>query len=206
MTLNQTVSFGLCVSSFLSVFLSILSLSTVFWVTQSTDNDDTNYGLFLTESTDNKAVVTKCISNMTDLNCGYLNSSKGCGVVATIFGGFFFISHVISFGYPKNAINTVVTALLGFTQTFFGIMCLVIYSYFKEEYLNPVDDVNVEYPDGEEATYNWAFYTMIVSVVLSVTTSSATMLFLYAKIPGIRRKDSADLESETFLRQVKLSF
>ncbi len=196
MTFSQTFPFALLGGSILSCLFSVMSISVVFWVTQSTDNDDTNFGLFLREATDGKDATTKCVSDMPDLDCGYLNSSKACGVIATLFGGFFCITHLYwCFVSNRYGIVNIVAGVTGSIQTAFGIMCLTIFSYFKNSYLNPTDDINVEYPNGAEASYSWAFYLMITSVILSGVTTAGTIFLSNSDMHGVKRT----LSSEAFL-------
>lgn len=174
-----------------SILFSIISLSTASWVSLSTNNDDTNYGLFLKEATGGtKLIETKCVSEMPDLQCSYLNSSKGCGIIFVLFGALAFLSQLYSFGDFNKQFVGFVASLLGLFQTVFGLMCLVFYSYFKESYLETNDDINIEYPNGLDVEYDWSFNLMISAVVIGFVASFYSLVTIYH--PSFKKSNSSE--------------
>ena len=143
------VSFGYFIATFMSALLSIMAVSVVFWAKQSSDNDDNYYGIFLRESAD-KQVESMCNSGMTEMECGYLKSAKACSVISIIFGGAACLMYMASCGDTGFGFYSFSMGTVGFIQSIFGLMCVVIFSYFKESYLTSNDDVNIEYPDHAE--------------------------------------------------------
>jgi uncharacterized protein (DUF486 family) len=133
----------------MSVMLSIMAVSVVFWAKQSTDTDDSYYGMFLRESADHQ-VASLCNSAMTEMECGYLKSSKACSVISIIFGGSACLMYLVSCGDTGFGFYSFSMGIVGFIQSIFGMMCIVIFSYFKESYLTSNDDINIEYPDHAE--------------------------------------------------------
>lgn len=156
------VSFSYFVGIFLSVTLSIMSVSVVFWAKQSTDNDDSYYGMFLRESED-REIASLCNSAMTEIECGYLKSSKACSVISIIFGGAACLMYLVSCGDTGFGFYSFSMGIVGFIQSIFGTMCIVIFSFFKDSYLTSNDDVNVEYPDDPEVTFCFSSNTIILT-------------------------------------------
>jgi uncharacterized membrane protein len=177
------------VATFISVFLTILSISVVFWVHQTSDNDDNYYGIFMRESSD-KDVTSACNSAMTEIECGYLKSAKACGVISIMFGGASCGMYLVTGGAPGFGFYSFSMGLVGLIQTMFGMMCVVIFSYFKESYLTLNDDLNVEYPTHPDSTYSWAFYILITSVVISFVSSLAYIFVLYK--PSLVKRSSSE--------------
>lgn len=161
----------------------------VFWVHQTSDNDDNYYGIFMRESSD-KEVSSSCNSAMTEIECGYLKSSKACGVISIMFGGAACIMYLVTCGAPGFGFYSFSMGLVGLIQTMFGMMCIVIFAYFKESYLTLNDDLNVEYPTHPESTYAWAFYLLITSVVISFVTSLGYIFVLYK--PSLVKRSSSE--------------
>lgn len=196
MLTQKKVSLIHFISSFLSVFFTILAISVVFWVHQTSDNDDNYYGIFMRESSD-KEVSSSCNSSMTEIECGYLKSAKACGVISVMFGGAACAMYLVTGGAPGFGFYSFSIGLVGLIQTMFGMMCVVIFSYFKETYLTQNDDLNVEYPTHPESTYSWAFYLLISSVVISFV-SSVGYIFLLNKPALIKRSASEERLFNTY--------
>eukprot|EP00602_Paraphysomonas_sp_CaronLab_P003939 CAMPEP_0185017746 /NCGR_PEP_ID=MMETSP1103-20130426/659_1 /TAXON_ID=36769 /ORGANISM="Paraphysomonas bandaiensis, Strain Caron Lab Isolate" /LENGTH=175 /DNA_ID=CAMNT_0027547313 /DNA_START=151 /DNA_END=678 /DNA_ORIENTATION=+ len=167
-----------------------MAVSVVFWTKESTDNDDSFYGIFLRESGGNQ-VSSKCHSDMTDIQCGYLNSSKASAVISIIFGTGVCAMYLMTCGSPGFGFFSFAMGLTGLIQSTFGLMCLVIFSYFKRSYLTSNDDMNVEYPNDPEVDYAWAFYIVIASVVISYVSSAVYIVLLF-KSPATMKRTRSD--------------
>jgi len=62
-------------------------------------------------------------------------------------------------------------ASFGFTQAGFGLICIVVFTFYKTATLDQVDDMNVEYPTSITATYDWAFWFMVINVIFSLVAA-----------------------------------
>jgi hypothetical protein len=107
-----------------------------------------------------------------------------------MFGGASCGMYLVTGGAPGFGFYSFSMGLVGLIQTMFGMMCVVIFSYFKESYLTLSDDLNVEYPTHPDSTYSWAFYILITSVVISFVSSLAYIFVLYK--PSLVKRSSSE--------------
>ena len=61
-----------------------------------------------------------------------------------------------------------IVVIISLLQLSFGIMCVTLFSYFKNSYLIDDDGVNVEFKVQTYSDYDYAFYFWITGVVLSL--------------------------------------
>lgn len=157
----------------LIVFISILAISVAYWTELFSDKEDSNYGIFFRETSSEEIVHSGCKSDMSEENCSYLNSAKSCLVIAVLLGVVNLFMFLHSGGNPGFSFQSFTMGLIGVLQATFLMMCVVIYSYFKEGYLQTNDDINIEYPQDEivDANYGWAFILMVVATVVAYVAS-----------------------------------
>lgn len=183
------------------VFLTIVSICVSYWTELSSDNDDSNYGIFFRETSSDEVVHSGCKSDMSEENCSYLNSAKSCVVISVLLGVVNIFLFVYNGGNPGFSFQSFTMGMIGVLQATFLMMCVIIYSYFKEGYLETTDDVNIEYPDEVvDASYGWAFILMVVVTVVSFLSSTYHICAL--SWPGVLVKDD-DLtagEDESLVR------
>ena len=148
-----------------------------FWIKV---RDGGEIGMFASSGEDTTSTYkTKCNSDMSEMDCGYLESSQIASVVSIIFGG---LSTIIYF-LPPNLFATITTffALLGsLFQSCFAIITCVLWRYFKVTYYTD-DGINREYPstDANDLSHGFAYYMWIVSSALLTTMTIVGFFLLY---------------------------
>ena len=155
------------------IFVSILAICVSYWAEVSSEDDDSYYGVFFRETSSEEIVHSGCKSDMNEDNCSFLNAAKSCIVISILLG----VSNIILFMYnggnPGFGFLSFTMGLIGFLQATFLMMCVIIFSYFKEGYLETNDDINIEYPsEVQDADYAWAFDMMIGATVISYMSST----------------------------------
>lgn len=154
------------------VLLTINALCVAYWTDLSSDNDDSSYGIFFRETGSDTVVHSGCKSDMSEENCSYLNSAKSCIVISILLGAVNLFIFLYNKGNPGFSFQSFTMGLIGLLQATFLMMCVIIFSYFKEGYLETTDDVNIEYPDEVvDASYGWAFDLMITVTCVSFLSS-----------------------------------
>mmetsp|Transcript_18872 Transcript_18872/g.31495 ORF Transcript_18872/g.31495 Transcript_18872/m.31495 type:complete len:208 (+) Transcript_18872:138-761(+) len=171
------------------VFVSILGICVSYWTELSSDNDDSNYGIFFRETSGDEVVHSGCKSDMSEEDCSYLNAAKSCIVISILLGTVNVFIYMYNGGNPGFSFQSFTMGLIGMMQATFLMMCVIIYSYFKEGYLETNDDINIEYPDEVvDASYGWAFVLMVVVTVVSYMSSTYHLCAL--SWPAVLVKDS----------------
>lgn len=155
------------------VIISILAICVAYWTDVSSDNDDSSYGIFFRETSGDEIVHSGCKSDMSEENCSYLNSAKSCIVISILLGVVNIFMFLYNGGNPGFSFQSFTMGMIGVLQATFLMMCVIIFSYFKEGYLETTDDINIEYPDEvADASYGWAFLLMILVTVVSYVSST----------------------------------
>jgi hypothetical protein len=155
------------------VLISVVCICVAYWTEISSDNDDSSYGIFFKENSSDEIVHSGCKSDMSEENCSYLNSAKSCLVISVLLGLVNIFMFLFNSGNPGFSFQSFTMGMIGVLQATFLMMCVIIFSYFKEGYLETNDDVNIEYPDEVvDASYGWAFVMMICVTVLSFAAST----------------------------------
>ena len=164
--------------TFVSLIFSIVSVATVFWV--STETNDT--GLFSYKVGDEIKELT-CDSMMSQTQCGYLQSSQNSSIISICFSflSFSWLLHQYAFSSPMNAL---VSLSLAFLQFCFSITTTVVFKYFKSDYLNADDGINVEYPVDTYAHYKFGYYLWISATSLSFLVAAISCVSLYQQTRG----------------------
>jgi hypothetical protein len=157
----------------LCALISVSAICGAYWADLSSDNDDSSYGIFFRETSGDELVHSGCKSDMSEENCSYLNSAKSCIVISVLLGLVNVFLFIYNAGNPGFSFQSFTMGLIGLLQATFSMMCVIIFSYFKEGYLETNDDVNVEYPDEVvDASYAWTFFLMIACTVVSFISST----------------------------------
>lgn len=185
----------------LVVLISIVAISVSYWTEISTDNDDSYYGIFFRETSGDEVVHSGCKSDMSEENCSYLNSAKSCLVISVLLGVVNAFIYLYNGGNPGFSFQAFTMGLIGVMQATFLMMCVIIYSYFKEGYLETNDDVNIEYPsEVVDASYGWAFSMMIALTVVSYVSATYHLCALSWPDVLVKDADSDAGEDESLVR------
>lgn len=182
------------------LLISIVAVSVAYWADLSSDNDDSNYGLFFRETSGDEIVHSGCKSDMSEENCSYLNSAKSCIVISIVLGGINIFMFFYNGGNPGISFQSFTMGMIGVLQATFLMMCVILFSYFKEGYLETNDDVNIEYPDEvTDADYGWAFDMMISVTVLSYVASVYHLCALSWPRKFVKDVGSTSTETESLV-------
>jgi hypothetical protein len=180
----------------LSVLFQVISMSVVYWVKLTVNNDDNYSGLFLRESYEREAnVAANCNSEMSETSCTYLKTAKASSIISVILGG---ICLYLSFAQAYNEYRTMsglsflISGLVSLLEFSFLIICIVTYSYYNDTYLTVTDDINVEYPPSTEAEYSWGFNLMIAAACLSFIYSAFNFSYAFRPKSSLKRSPSAE--------------
>ena len=149
----------------LTTLLSILAVSTYFWMHI---NGTSDIGAFDSSNQGKREYMTKCTSVMSQMECGYLHSLQVSAVLTIIFGG----TNTILYLAPPRAFATFPTfvAVSGsMCQLAFAIITAVLFMYFKNTYYDD-DGVNREYttPDADDVSYNWSYWLWVAATCLTL--------------------------------------
>eukprot|EP00600_Ochromonadales_sp_CCMP1393_P006926 CAMPEP_0174954610 /NCGR_PEP_ID=MMETSP0004_2-20121128/522_1 /TAXON_ID=420556 /ORGANISM="Ochromonas sp., Strain CCMP1393" /LENGTH=190 /DNA_ID=CAMNT_0016202447 /DNA_START=11 /DNA_END=583 /DNA_ORIENTATION=- len=167
-------------ASALSVVIHICAVSTYLWMHIAGVKD---VGAFSSkEQGDHDTYLTKCPTEMTELECGYLKSVQVSAVLSIIFGGLTTCFYV----YPWFSARLFATAQTfiavtgSLCQFIFSLMTLVIFMYFKGGYYND-DGVNKEYggPGESQISYNISFYMWVGGTAICATLAGLGYYELY---------------------------
>jgi hypothetical protein len=118
---------------------------------------------------------------MSEIECGYLYSSQVSSIVSFIFG-FFATALYFQNASNFNSISTFFALSGSLAQSIFGLMAIVIFYYFVQNYYTD-DGVNREYssPDYSLLSYDAAFYLWMCSIVISFLISVLGYYILHKK-------------------------
>jgi hypothetical protein len=142
---------------------------------KSTHNNE-YMGLFISASNE----TLYCDNNMSQTDCGYLNSSQASGVISLVMS---FIC-IISFYQRKVYISF----FSSWIQTVFGIFCLIFYSSFINNY-NTNDDFNTDTLIPTWAINGFSIYLFMASIFLSGIISIIGTLLMINGFFKIRNID-----------------
>jgi len=165
----------LAIFSVLTSCLYIVAISTPYWISE---NGDGSIGLFESQNRNSNSLFpTNCNSNMGELECSYLYSSKISAVATVIFGGIASLLYslpTIYFAVIPKTVPAVCVAL----ETIFAIITAVVFYYFKTSYYSN-DDVNVEYPvEAPPSLSLYVSYSIWLSAtILSILIAAVLLLF-----------------------------
>lgn len=157
----------------LSIIFSIIAVVSVSWV----GTEIGNTGIF-SYKVGNTVKDLNCNSMMSQTQCGYLQSSQNATIISIIFC-FLTFAWLLNQYSHSSAMNSLIAFGLSFLQFCFGVTGVVVYSYFKDDYLEADDGVNVEYPVATHANYLYGFYFMISVVTASFVVAGISGMEVY---------------------------
>lgn len=155
--------------SLLSVLFTFICIFLFNWTDITTDSSETSVGLFFGTG----GHLTTCNTDTSALECTYLIQSQRACVISLIFGFLASLILVMHRNQKKDFAGfraLLVTCFAGF-EFAFGLVCLVLWSYYNKTYLSGPAAINVEYPDNRKNEYSSGFYLMIASVIISALAS-----------------------------------
>jgi hypothetical protein len=175
-----------------SLIFSVVAIASVDWVV----TEDAHTGLF-SYKTGGSVKDLKCDSMMSQTQCGYLQSSQNSSVISIIFC-FLCFAWLVQQYSAVSPMNSLVAFALSFLQFSFGITSVVVYNYFKNDYLSADDGVNVEYPTNTYShfLYGYYFWISVTAGAFIVSFLSGVELFRLSKADGpMSTKGIRDLET-----------
>ena len=141
-------------------------------------------GMFASSSEGTDATFkTVCSDEFSEMECGYLHSSRISAVLSIIFGG---IATGVYLLPPAvfSALPTFLALSASCFQMIFSIIAAVLWYYFKNKYYDD-DGVNREYytPEAGDLTFDAAFYLWVIGSIAStlMTFSGFYLLSTYGK-------------------------
>lgn len=143
-----------------------------------------NIGLFASSgANDDGTYKTECTPDLSEMECGTLQSAKISAVISIIFGGFATITYLLP--PPLFAsLPTFIALVMSCLQMIFSIMSGVLWYYFKNRYYDD-DGINREYDTegASDMTFDAAFYMWIIGSFASIviTFSGFYALFKFGK-------------------------
>ena len=194
-TPRTAAALSLAISTLVLLF-SCICAGVVYWTKQDVDDNSSYTGLFVMQSQADSSVVIMltCGESMSDQQCSYLKSSKASAIIGILFGaiGAFLSFYNLRYEYRRiSGLSFFIVGLFVALESLFYLMCIVIYSYFKDSYLTTNDDLNVEYPPESKTEYAWAFNLMITALCFSFIHGCS--LFYYShKKTAIKRTPSEE--------------
>jgi hypothetical protein len=159
------------------VFISTILFCLEQWaVVQYEGADDIYWGLFLKSGMN----PTTCDDETSSTACGYLKVSKTSGVIFVVLGTLCCLMYMpfVFPNVPMNSDRMKSAGICGTVQGIFGIICLVVFFYYKRARLTLSDanDVNVEF-DSERYTskFMFAYYFFMFLVIITCLFSGFTL-------------------------------